>query len=54
MAAYRRVNGLKSHLLADCLYTEISSGPSARQQLRENFTLPSRPVSSASEIGLYE
>ena len=38
MAAYRRVDGLKSHLRADCLYTEISSGTNARKQVWENFT----------------
>jgi len=38
-AAYRLGDDLKSHLRADCLHIEISSGPSARQRVWENFTL---------------
>ena len=36
MAAYRRVDGLKSR--ADCLYIGISSGPKARTRVLGNFT----------------
>ena len=38
MAAYRRVDDLKSHLRANCLYIGISSGPNARKRVWENFT----------------
>jgi len=34
---YRRVDGLKSHMRADCLYTGISSGPNQRS-VSDNFT----------------
>jgi len=40
MAAYRRVDDLLTYLLADCLYTGISSGPNARYRVWEAFTLP--------------
>jgi len=37
MAAYCQWDDLKSHLRVDCLYIAISSGPSARSRVWENF-----------------
>jgi len=38
MAAFRRVDMTYGHLRADCLYTGISSGSSARYRVWEAFT----------------
>ena len=42
MAAYCRQDDLKSHLRTDCLYTRISSGPTAQQRVWESFTFTLR------------